>query len=422
MKTKVRFGVAFTLFILFLVAYLDRSNVTLLIADLEFLNDLGIADNHTAQGLLMTVFLIMYAIGNFVLGPATDKLGPRKTLFIAYTIWGFLMVLMGIIPILAIMLFFRGILGLAEGPVTPVTTQVVERWFPPQERTMANAVWTFGLLLAPALAIPVIGLVIHYVGWQWSFIIVGVVGAVIPAVLTYVFLYDTPDKHPHITNEEKNHILSGDDSSVTSANIESGNKSFSFLRKIDFWLVCLLYTIGNAVIWGLISWFPSYVSEVFNLNLASSGFYASLPYIASIILMIVFSPIIDRTPTKAWGLIVGTVLTTVSMGLSLVMGGSIAVTITLALAVGGSYMQSPVCFNIIQRIVPSNRVATAGGIMNGTAYLLGASSAPIAFGYLVDVTNSYTTGFVAMFFMGIILIITASILFWREKKSLMKLT
>lgn len=417
MKTKVRFGVAFSLFVLFLVAYFDRSNITLLIADEQFLNDLGISGNHSAQGLLMTFFLLPYALGNFIMGPLSDKLGGRRMLFIIYIIWGVVMCLMGIIPILSVMLFFRGVLGVSEAPVTPVTTQLIGRWFPPNERTMANSAWTFGLLLAPAIAIPTIGIIISYFGWQISFFIIGIVGVIIPVILTYFFLYDSPNKHPRITKEERDYII-GDysDAPIPASNTSASSKSLAFLRNVDFWLICVMYILGNGIIWGLTTWFPTYIHDTFHLDIASSGFYSALPYIASIVLMIIISPLVDRAKTKAWGLIVGTVMAAISMILSVMIGTGTAVAITLAFAVGASYMQSPIIFNLIQRIVPPERTATAGGILNGAGYLLGASSAPLVFGYLVDVTDSFTTGFVVMIVMSLVLITISIYLFFREKR------
>ena len=70
--SKVRVTVVVILFISLLVAYLDRVNVSIIIVDPIFKNEMGIAGNPTAQGLLMTFFAMAYGIGQFFLGGIGD--------------------------------------------------------------------------------------------------------------------------------------------------------------------------------------------------------------------------------------------------------------------------------------------------------------------------------------------------------------
>ncbi|EAX48267.1 hypothetical protein TcarDRAFT_1814 [Thermosinus carboxydivorans Nor1] len=78
--------VAILLFTL-LVAYLDRVNVSVLLADNAFLTDMGIKGQPVQMGLLMTLFLIAYGVANVVLSPLGDYIGPRKAMSISIFLW-----------------------------------------------------------------------------------------------------------------------------------------------------------------------------------------------------------------------------------------------------------------------------------------------------------------------------------------------
>ena len=74
------------LFIGISVAYLDRVNIAVIAANPEFLADMGITGQPVKVGLMMSLFLVAYAISNVVLSPLGDYLGPRKAMVTAYVI------------------------------------------------------------------------------------------------------------------------------------------------------------------------------------------------------------------------------------------------------------------------------------------------------------------------------------------------
>lgn len=75
---KGRFVILGILFITLMIAYIDRVNISVLIADPGFIADMNLKEQNAKQGMLMTLFLIAYALGNIILGYFGDRLGPRK--------------------------------------------------------------------------------------------------------------------------------------------------------------------------------------------------------------------------------------------------------------------------------------------------------------------------------------------------------
>ena len=105
--TRQRYVLVGILFVTLLVAYVDRVNVSVLLADPKFLADMGIAGKPVQMGLLMTLFLVAYGISNAVLGPVGDYLGPRKAMSLSLFLWGLSMFIGGLAPIFTIMLVSR---------------------------------------------------------------------------------------------------------------------------------------------------------------------------------------------------------------------------------------------------------------------------------------------------------------------------
>ena len=167
--TRKRFVLLTTLLVGIAVAYFDRINVSILGANAQFLNDMGIADSPTKIGMLMSAFLAAYGVANIVLSPLGDILGPRKSMIICFVVMACSMLIGGLAPTFGVMICARVILGVGEGYYYPLQGQFTKIWFPKQERGRATSVWVVGQSLAPAVAMPFFTFIIGSLGWHFSF-------------------------------------------------------------------------------------------------------------------------------------------------------------------------------------------------------------------------------------------------------------
>lgn len=129
--TRWRFRLAGILLISLLVAYLDRVNVSVLVADNQFLTDMGIKGDPVRMGLLMTMFLLAYGVANVLLSPCGDILGPRKAMSLSIVLWAVSLCLGGVAMVFTTMIVARLLLGLGEGMHWPMLSKFVKNWFPP---------------------------------------------------------------------------------------------------------------------------------------------------------------------------------------------------------------------------------------------------------------------------------------------------
>jgi len=165
----LRAGILLAVFLTYIVAFFDRANIMVLIANLNFTNDLGITGDKSAQGMLMSAFLLFYGATCFFAGPVVHRFGARMTLFVSIIVWGVLMGVMGAVSIFAVMLACRALLGVGEAVVGPSVSKTIQTWFSPRERSKANGVWYVGIMLAPVIAVPLIAWFVAMIGWQGSF-------------------------------------------------------------------------------------------------------------------------------------------------------------------------------------------------------------------------------------------------------------
>jgi MFS transporter, ACS family, D-galactonate transporter len=408
-KSKKRYGIAVSLFVVYLIAYVDRANITILMADKPFTDTFGITGDFAAQGLLMTFFLMTYGLANFVTGAISDKLGSRVILIIACISWAVIMVLMGLTSAFVLMLIFRAVLGFAESPLTPTTDRLVMRWFPSSERNFANAIWLVGLTLAPVITLPLVAKLTEALGWRANFYVFGIVGLLIPLVLIYRYVYDKPSDHPTISKWELEHIGEGLEGKKEA---KEDNKP-SVWKRYDYWFLIAAYSLGIGFIWGLVSWFPSYLTNELKISFMNSSFLSALPWVASIIIVLIVSPLADRLKMRNWLLIASLSISAIFMYVATLFQNVTIIVIIMSLATGIAQISVFVSHSALQRVANSWNVATAGGVMNGTGYVWSAI-VPLTVGFIIDATGSFTSGFIFLVSTGILGAILAIPVYLQE--------
>jgi len=90
--------------------------------------------------------------------------------------------------------------------VFPSVHSLIANWAPTEEKGKFLSLIPFsgiGAVIEWSMA----GYIIENYGWKYAFYVVAVILGIF-AVLCFINIYDTPSKHPRITDEEKEFILS----------------------------------------------------------------------------------------------------------------------------------------------------------------------------------------------------------------------
>jgi len=410
--TRYRVVVAVLLFITLLVSFLDRTNVAVLNADPTFQKDMGVVGQPAQMGLLMTVFLLAYGIGNIIMAPLGNRLGPRKAMIVAIAVWFLSTLAGGLVGTFGLMLAVRVVLGLGEGLHWPMQSLYVTNWFPLKERGKANSAWIVGLMVGPMVGVPLIAALIKANGWRVSFYVLAGI-SLIPLILIALFAPDHPGQSRFVNQAEIDYIKADVPIEAAGSEADAGSV-WGFLRSADFWLLVVAYLCSSSVFWGSMTWLPTYLSVARKFSWAQMGFFASLPYLLGAATVLIFGVVADRFVRKA----VFPTIALAGAAASILAGALVqdnlgsALLITLALGFLGIGFSS--YWTILQGSVSRSRVGAAAGVLNGVSQF-GSAFVPTIVGALIGTAGAYAVGLVFLVGMGALGAICAGVLVARGK-------
>jgi sugar phosphate permease len=386
-----RWLVAGVLLLVVIAGFFDRISIAVLFTNKDFNDALGTGSNPALLGLLMTSFLFAYGASGVLLSFLGDIYGPRRSLAIGAGCWAVFMALIGATSSYGLMLFYRVLLGIAEGPQFALVNKVVKRWFPKEEQGRANSVWMVGSPLGSAIGFPLTIALVAAFGWRMSFYALAALNAVIIVPLILMFIRDWP---PHREAEARKA-----EETATSGGMK-GNVAI-FLKDWRFWMILVFNSMCLLYLWGLNAWLPTYLQTVRHFDMKSLGFFASLPFVLMFCGEILGGYISDRLGRRAIVCFIGLFgAGALIYVVSLVADPHIAA-IVMALSAGFWGAALPPLFALAAQIIPPAVTASGVGVYNGVGNLIGASS-PLLMGWIIGTTGNFNAGLMVLVLAGVI--------------------
>ncbi|MGO1949144.1 MAG: MFS transporter [Mycobacteriaceae bacterium] len=190
---KAMFRLLPILCLTYFMAYVDRTNISLAKTHLEA--DVGISVG--AFGLGAGLFFLTYALLEVPSNIIMYRVGPRKWIARIAVSWGAVTALMMFINNDITFYIMRMLLGAAEAGLYPAMMFMVTQWFSQKDRGVAVGYLyvsaAFGILFGAPFSGALLGMQdvggLH--GWQWMFLIEGIITIIIGLVI-YLFLPDNP--------------------------------------------------------------------------------------------------------------------------------------------------------------------------------------------------------------------------------------
>lgn len=197
-----RWRVCALLFFATTINYIDRQVLGILAPQLQ--KDLHWSDSH--YGLIITSFQAAYAIGFLFMGHLMDKIGSRIGYILSVGIWSIAAILHAFVRTIFGFASVRFGLGLGEAGNFPAAIKVTTEWFPKSERSFANGIFVSGASVGAIIAPFLVPFIAIRFGWQWAFILTGLLGFV--WLIFWIAMYRSPQDHPHFSKEELTYIRS----------------------------------------------------------------------------------------------------------------------------------------------------------------------------------------------------------------------
>jgi ACS family D-galactonate transporter-like MFS transporter len=389
-----RWGIALLLGFGVLVNYFDRVNLS--VSQQALTDVFGISA--VTFGYLSSFYNWPYAALQLPCGLLLDRFGVRRVGRISTIVWSVASFAAAAATRIQALFAARFLLGIGEAPTFPANAKAVGYWFPQQERSLATAMFDSAAKFAPGLGVPIIGIFMLHFGWRWSFVATGLVSLLYFA-LFYAF-YRNPSEDTALTIAEREFIAKGGAQPEDQARAAKGAPLLYLLEQPKVWGLALGFASYNYTFYLLLAWLPSYLSTALHIDLFHSVLYSSVPWLfAGVVDLCIGGLLVDALIKRGWNavrvrqvvLVGGT-----SLGLG-IFGATQSLTpgaavFWISVSLGGLSAASPVGWSIPSLIAPRESVGTLGGIMNLANQLAGIT-APIATGYILHATHSFSWAF-----------------------------
>jgi len=300
--SNFRWVICALLFLATTVNYMDRQVLSLTWKDFIAPEFHWTDDDY---GTITGLFSIFYAIANLFAGKFVDWMGTKKGYLIAIFVWstGAVMhagcgwVAMQVegydsiealrlvqagsdaavaIATISVWLFLscRLILAVGEAGNFPAAIKVTAEYFPKKDRAFSTAIFNSGASVGALAAPATIPLLARAMGWEWAFIIIGVLGYVWMGL--WMWLYEKPAKSKHVNNAELTYINQDEDPAEVEAEQkaeatgeETEEKTIGFLKCFTYrqtWSFITGKLLTDGVWWFFLFWAPAYFSDQYGYS------------------------------------------------------------------------------------------------------------------------------------------------------------
>ncbi|MFT2090033.1 MFS transporter [Paraglaciecola sp. 2405UD69-4] len=238
-------------------------------------------------GTVSVVFLFSYAIGQALFGKIFDWIGTRLGFVLSIGVWSIATAMHAFAQGVLTFSIFRSILGISEAGNWPGAAKGNAEWFPSKERALAQGIFNSGAAIGGIISVPLIAYLATFLSWKIIFVLVGVVG-LLWLVPWLVLVKAPPIKHPWITDEERDYILSGQKVVSTDENTDVKQDEYvpsygEMLGRKESWGVILATAAIDPIWWLFIVWIPTYLVEVYNMDVKALAIIGWVPYVGAML-------------------------------------------------------------------------------------------------------------------------------------------
>lgn len=263
------------------VAYLQQKSIT--VAAARMMPELGLSQMQI--GWLEWTFVLGYAAFQLPGGIIGQRLGARR-MFIVISLLAFLATILTPLAPLALsgaalltaLLGLQLLLGLAHGPIFPVSSGVMEAWFRPEQWALVQGLQSMGLQVAAAFTPPLIASLMDAFGWQHALFWPALPALALIAVWAW-YGRNTPAEHPAVTAEELAEL--GADAVAQVQSAISRRRLGRLLGNRSILLLTFSYICMNYVFYLIANWCFLYLVQERHFGMLEGGLLAAAPPLAA---------------------------------------------------------------------------------------------------------------------------------------------
>ena len=370
---------------------------------LFYLSPFVAADLHLDNariGIVSTVVVLTWAISAFLVGTLSDRSGRRKPYLVgAFLAFGVFSGLSGLAATFPVLLVARALIGLAEGPVIPISQSIMMAESSPARRGLnMGIVQNLGAQLVGSMLGPLI--VVHLAerySWHAAFFIAGIPGLVVALLVALYVREKSPERARRDT--------------TTAGRLSHASAVLALLR-YDNVRSCLAISCFVVAFYFLILTFlPLYCVNVLHMTPTRMSVVLGCTGAAGVVSAAVVPYLSDRIGRKPALALFALLGVAAPLG-ALLFGGSFA--ILLATVFTGSLVPgtTPLFMGTIpMETVAPDQAAAASGLILGVGSVIGGFAVPAFAGVLADQHSLAVPMWIAL---GAAICATISCLWLRE--------
>lgn len=318
LRRKIGWRVLPLVFLLYIVAYLDRANVGF--AKLRMGEDLKFSEEVFGFGI--GIFFIGYLILEIPGALIVERWSARKWFARILISWGLISALTAFVRTPGQFYLARFLLGVAEAGFFPGVIVYFTHWFVSRDRARALSGLIMAVPFSLALGAPVSALLLDVnwlglAGWKWLFILEG-----LPAVaLGFITLWVMTDRPAHakwLTPAERDYL-----ENALAAEAKTKQMKISFgqvLRLRSVWLLAAGIFATNTGGYALAFWLPTTVKNLSGGSVSAALFYSGLFYTCGLMGVFLSGQSSDRRGERKWHCVAGQVATALFLAASTIPG------------------------------------------------------------------------------------------------------
>lgn len=363
------------LLLMYVIAFLDRSNVSF--AQAEFEADFGISAAAYAFGA--GVFFVGYAVFEVPSNILLHKVGARWWLARIMVSWGIVAACFTFVQGPVSFYVLRFLLGVTEAGFFPGVILFLTYWIPARHLSRARGYFYMGIAIAGILGNPLSGGLLELNGVaglrgiQWMFLVEGLL-AVVVGIWSFFYLTDKPKDATWLPADERQALV--ETVQAEDAVKATGHAPQNVLKTLANWRVlyfALIYFCIQVAVYGVTFFLPSQVVAITGQKL---GFQASLvtaiPWVFALISVAYFPGLADRTRKHRT---IGTVLM-LTTAVGIVISGALSDYPVLAigglsLAAASFVAISPIFWTLPTEYMTGYAAAAGIGLINSLGNLGG---------------------------------------------------
>ena len=260
------------LFILYIVAWLDRVNVGF--AGLQMNSDLGFSS--AAFGFGSGVFFLGYCIFEVPSNLVLHRVGARRWISRIMISWGAISTATVFVRTPPTFYLLRFLLGAAEAGFFPGVVYYLSHWYPEGQRARAIAAFMTAVPVSGVIGGPLSGALLTLnglfglAGWQWLFLVEGI-PAIVLGIIVVIYLTERPETADWLSSAEKDWLMNtlAAERSWRHGTLPVG--IFAALMNPTVWHLGIIFFFAAIGFYGYSFWAPLVVKSLIGSSDLGTG-------------------------------------------------------------------------------------------------------------------------------------------------------